>query len=196
MYSLSSNIDTLGYKVFDRAEQKSKIDLFISLLKEPEIQSFLKVCVEGIIATSDLKILKRLSKVEASLGLLDECFIEEEDKASNLPARLEILEDKVNTFNSSFEPALEPPIKLTTKTQRRACALVNKLRQCKKRFLTSSEIIDFLRHEAPDDIRITEDIRNPREIKKEVIEKAAELFSDIQLSKKSHGRREVRILIS
>jgi|GEM_PF-4117543 len=106
------------------------------------------------------------------------------------------IENKVNTLTNSFEPNLAPQINLTTKTQKRACALVAYLRKSKKRFLKSSEIIAFLRNEAPENIRITDDIRNPREIKKEVLEKAVELFPDIQLNKSKHGRREVRILVS
>jgi hypothetical protein len=191
---LSTYKDTLGFKVFDCTEQNGKVSHLIALLKDPEIQSFLKVFVDSAIATSELKILKRLSACESILGLDD--YSIDGSTAPSIPERLSKLENKINNSTYSCEHILEPPIKPVTKTQKRACALVTKLRQCKKRFLTSSEIIDFLRHEAPDDIRITEDICNPREIKKEVIEKAAELFSDIQLSKKSHGRREVRILIS
>jgi hypothetical protein len=193
---LSIYKDTDRYKLFDRTEQSSKIDQFLNLLKEPAVQTFLKTVIEATIATSDLKILKRLSKVEAMLGLLDEDLVEEEDRDSSLPARLKILEGEVNTLNTSIEPLYTPPMNLTTKTQKRACALIGKLRKNKKRFLTSSEIVHFLKHEISEELRITEDVCNPREVKKEVLEKAIELFPDIQLSKKQYGRREVRIYVS
>lgn len=161
-------------------------------MKDPDVQTFLKDFIDEAIATSDLKILKRLATVEQALGIEDYGDTE----APTIPERLDKLEAKVNTPTFTLEPVLEPPMKPVTKTQKRACALVSKLRQCKKRFLTSSEIVTFLKHEVAEDIRIPVDTCNPREIKKEVLEKAVELFPDVQLSKKSHGRREVRILVS
>jgi hypothetical protein len=183
------NSDTLGYKP---SGVQSKKEIFISLLKEPEVQSFLKTFIDSAIAQSELQILKRLAALEQVLGF----DVYDENQANSIPARLTKIEDRMNNPTLSLEPALESPIKPVTKTQKRACALVSKLRQCKKRFLTSSEIITFLKHEVPEDLRVTEDIRNPREIKREVLEKAIEIFPDVQLSKKSHGRREVRILVS
>ena len=186
------NNDSFRYKVFDRPVQNSKVSQLITLLKDPEVQSFLKVFVDNAIATSELRILKRLAAIEQKLGIIDYGL----DEAPTVPERLDKLEEKVNTPTFTLEPVLESPMKPTTKTQKRACALVSKLRKCKKRFLTSSEIVTFLKNEAPEDIRIPENTCNPREIKREVLEKATQLFSDIQLSKKSHGRREVRILVS
>jgi hypothetical protein len=190
---LSCNSDTLGFKSFDCPVPNSKVSQLITLLKDPEVQSFLKTFIDAAIATSELKILKRLAATEQLLGI--DCD-EGTSQAPTIPQKIIEIEDKVNTLTNSFEPVLEPQMNLTTKTQRRACALVSKLRKCKKRFLTSSEIVHFLKNEVTEDLRIPENTCNPREIKKEVLEKAAELFPDIQLSKKSHGRKEVRIRIS
>ena len=182
---------TIGFKVFDRTGQNSEVNQLISLLHDPEIQSFLKVFVDNAIATSELRILKRLAAIEQKLGIIDYGL----DEPPTIESRLTKLEQKVNTHTNEFKPAVEPQIKPVTKTEKRAVALVSKLRQVKKRFLTSAEIVSFLK-QLPEDIQITEDMRNPREIKREVLEKATQLFPDIQLNKSKHGRREVRILVS
>lgn len=182
---ISSNSNSFAYNSF----AQTKVNDLISLLKDPDVQTFLKTFIDASIATSELNILKRITTIEEKLGII-------ESEGPTIDFRLSEIEAKVNTLPTSLEPVVEPPIRPVTKTQKRACALVSKLRKCKKRFLTSSEIVAFLKHEVSEDIKITEDTRNPREVKKEVIEKAAELFPDIQLSKKPHGRREVRILVS
>lgn len=45
-------------------------------------------------------------------------------------------------------------------------------------FMNSNEIINFLKCELPEDLRLKEDIRNPRQVKKDILEKAIKLFSD------------------
>ena len=72
----SCNSDTFGYKVFDYPVQNSKVNQFITLLKDPEVQSFLKVIVDSAIATSELRILKRLAAIEQILGF-DEYGLDE-----------------------------------------------------------------------------------------------------------------------
>jgi hypothetical protein len=44
--------------------------------------------------------------------------------------------------------------------------------------MNSNEIINFLKSELPEDLRLKEDIRNPRQTKKDIQEKAVKLFSD------------------
>lgn len=187
---LSINNNSFAYELFDRTEQDDKISQFIALLKDPNVQEFLKLFIDNSIATSELQILKRLSKMEGVLGISEPL-----DDMPTIPQQLQSLKDKVTSLPDDFKHLVEPKIQPTTKTEKRAVALVSKLRQVKKRFLTSAEIVSFLK-QLPEDIQITEDMCNPREVKREVLEKATQLFPDIQLNKSKHGRREVRILIS
>jgi len=46
-----------------------KINQLLVLMKDPEVQPFFRNYIENIIATSDLRILKRLASVETLLRL-------------------------------------------------------------------------------------------------------------------------------
>lgn len=61
-------------------------------------------------------------------------------------------------------------------------------------FMTSHEVIAFLKNGIPEEYRL-KDIQNPRQAKKDVLEKAKKLFSDlITLDKKKHGKRDITIV--
>lgn len=191
----SCNSDTLGYKVFDCQVQNSKnnkVNQFLTLLKEPEIQSFLKSFVDSAIATSELRILKRIAAVEQILGLED--YGADETAAPTLPQRIKILEDKVNSI-TSFKPFKEPEIQPTTKTEKRAVSLVDHLRKTEKDHLTSREITNFLKCKLPDSCKLDKNIQNIRKVKQDVLKKAAAMYSNVFLSKKSTGHHEVRLVL-
>jgi hypothetical protein len=62
-------------------------------------------------------------------------------------------------------------------------------------FLSSREILTFLEHEIQKEYRAN-DVKNVRQVKKEVLEKAVEMYSNsVLLSQKKHGRKEVRIVL-
>ena len=62
------------------------------------------------------------------------------------------------------------------------------------KFLSSEEIVSFLRYNIDEPYRVPEG-QNVRQTKKEVLDKAVKLFpNDVFLSQKSHGRRNVRII--
>ena len=44
--------------------------------------------------------------------------------------------------------------------------------------MNSNEVLNFLKCELPEDLRLKEDIRNPRQAKKDILEKAIKLFSN------------------
>lgn len=189
----SYNSDTFGYKVFDCQVQSSKVSQFITLLKDPEVQSFLKVIVDNAIATSELHILKRLAAVEQILGLDD--YGLDETATPTLPQRIKNIEDKVNDSITSFKPPVEPEIQPTTKTEIRAVSLVDHLKDTGKDHLTSHEIINFLKCKLPENCKINENIQNIRKVKQDVLKKAASMYPNVFLSKKSTGHREVRLIL-
>jgi hypothetical protein len=176
-----------------------KVKQFIELLQDHEVQAFLKLFNDNCIATSELKILKRLSTIESMLGLNDTEDLEDMEEKENHPSlsdRIETLEVKIDNISTSRESILEKP---KSTLEQKACELVDYLRyDVKERvggfYMTAREVIHFLKNEVTDHLRLG-DVRNPRQAKKDVIEKAAKLFPQfISLDKSKHRNREVRIV--
>ena len=142
-----------------------KVKQLINLLKDPEVQTFLKLFIDSSIATSELEILQRLTALEDSRA---------EPKAEE---------------NKPIEQIPLPE----TKTEQRACKVAEKLKG--KKFLSSREIVNYLKYEIEDKLRVKEGT-NARQIKKEVLEKVIKLFPNTFLDKKKCGRREVRLILA
>ena len=51
------------------SSQSEKINQFLMLIKDPEVQPIFRMYIENILATSELNILKRLAAIETLLGL-------------------------------------------------------------------------------------------------------------------------------
>jgi len=171
-----------------------KIKQLIDLLQDKEVQSFLKLFIDNSIVTSDLNILKRLSTIESMLGL--NCDYEEEDHNPTLPEKISFLEENVKSL--SGVPIKQSDNIPTGKTEIRACKLVERLKQAREtagnKFLSSCEIVSFLKHGIDEKFRVKEG-QNVRQVKKEVLEKAAKMYPDIFISQKSTGRRDLRLVL-
>jgi hypothetical protein len=63
----SLNNVSLDFKVFDCPSKEETINQFKMLMKDPEVQPCFRNYIENIIATSDLRILKRLDRIEAEI---------------------------------------------------------------------------------------------------------------------------------
>jgi len=63
----SSYKDILDFKVFDCTAKEEKVNQFLALLQDPDIKSVLNLYLENFLATSDLRILKRLDRIEAEI---------------------------------------------------------------------------------------------------------------------------------
>jgi len=142
---------------------QEKVKEFIALLKYPEVQNFLKLFIDSSIATSELEILQRLTALEDSRA---EARIEENKPLEQIPLP-------------------------ETKTELRACKVAEKLKG--KKFLSSREIVNYLKYEIEDKLKVKEGT-NVRQTKKEVLEKVIKLFPNTFLDKKKCGRREVRLV--
>jgi len=182
-----------------------KIKQFLMLVKDPEVQPFFRTYIENIIenvlATSDLRILKRLSAIETMLELNDFSDLENEEHELTLPERLSRLAERIDNIT---EPVPQKPIPesrpiLTTKTEIRAHLLVEHLKnnvqeRAGSRFMSSEEIVSFLKNDIDEQYRVQEG-QNVRQTKKEVLDKAVKLFpNNIFLSQKSYGRKNVRMI--
>ena len=168
------------------------------VLSDPENPMFLNA-VERILATSDLKILKRLFKHDILLGL-EEPFDAEEERAPNLPEQIKELSDRIEQPLNKPTESIKTELRvIKTTLEHKASGLVEHLKtNVKPRngevFLNSREIITFLKYEIKEEYQM-KDIQNPRQAKKDIIEKAKKMFSDfISLDKKKHGNRDVRIV--
>ena len=180
--------------------REEKGQLFLLLLKDPDVQSVFEMHVENTLATSELKILKRLAAVESTLGLNDFADFEDEHELT-VPEQFSLLAERIDTIT---EPVVQAPIVEhtsipTSKTEIRAVELVEHLQNTQERnnevFMTSREIMSFLKYDLPDEYIISSKVKNPRQTKKDVLEKAVEIYPDIVfLSKKRFGNKEVRIV--
>jgi hypothetical protein len=184
---LSTYIDTDRYKVFDHTEQNDKITQLLTLLKDPEIQIFLKTFVEATIATSDLKILQRLSKVEAILGLLDKELLEDdEEQEPSIPTS-----DRVQKIDTTLKPELlDRSLVLPSKniTEIRADFLIDYMRTATDlpkgvspfvnidtKVMDSRDFKKFVENYLPEDYQ-PESFKNIRKIKRDVFAAAENRF--------------------
>jgi hypothetical protein len=187
------------------SSKTEKINQLLMLMKDPEVQPFFRNYIENIIenvlATSDLCVLKRLAAVETLLGLDDFSAGGDEKHELTIPEQLFLIAERVDSVTESVQKELIPkpvPI-LTTKTEIRTHLLVEHLKhnvqeRSGSKFLSSEEIVNFLKYEIDDLYRMSEG-QNVRQTKKEVLTKAIELFpNNVFLDQKSHGRKNVRII--
>ncbi len=93
------------------------------------------------------------------------------------------------------------PIIPTTSLEIKASAIVEHLKEKVKPrndavFMNSNEIINFMKCELPENMRLKEDARNPRQAKKDILEKAVKLFSDtIMIIKNKSGNKVTGIAL-
>jgi hypothetical protein len=182
-------------KLFVCQEKKDKVNQFLALLQDPDIKPVLNLYLEGFLATSELKILKRLAALEQVLGLNNMDLSDEHELT--IPEQLNILAARIDNTQVVNKPPVEPENSPVTKTENRAFLLVEKLKSLRsKKHLDSTEIIQFLKYGIDERFR-AKDGQNVRQIKKEVLKKAENLFKgEIELNKRKHGRREVRLILT
>src|SRR5664280_865641 len=149
--------------------REEKVQQFLMLIKDPEVQPVFRLYIENILATSELKILKRLAAVETKLGLNDFSDFDDEDHELTLPEQLSLLAERIDTVTEPVapEPIKEPVASPKTLTETRACLLVDHLRnrispRNGEFFLSSREILTFLEHEIQEEYRAN-DVKNVRQ---------------------------------
>ena len=173
----------------------------IDLVKEDiDFRESIREAFDYSVATSDLKILKRLAVVETDLGHNDLADFEE-DREPTIPEQIKQLSERLEhpSSKSTDSIKIELPVIPKTTLEHKASELVEHLKndiapRNGEVFLTSREIITFLKYEIKEEYQM-KDIQNPRQAKKDIVEKAKKMFSDfISLDKKKHGNRDIRIV--
>jgi len=192
----SLNNVSLDFKVFDCTAKEEKVNQFLALLKYPEVQAVLELFIDNALAKSELRVLKRLATLESTLGVNNMVDLSEEHELT-IPEQLTILADRIDNTQVVNKPAVEPENSPVTKTENRAYLLVEKLKSLRsKKHLDSTEIIQFLKYGIEERFR-AKDGQNVRQIKKEVLKKAENMFNgEVELNKRKLGRREVRLILT
>jgi hypothetical protein len=172
---------------------KESRDIILStILESPEFRQD----VENVLLASELKPIKRIADLETITGLNDFSDYEDEGREPSLPERISRLEEKLPELQGAV--VIRADNSPTSKTEIRACKLVERLKKAREtagnKFLSSLEMVNFLRHGIDDDYKVKEG-QNVRQIKKEVLEKAVKMFPDVFISQKSTGRRDLRLVL-
>jgi hypothetical protein len=196
------SINTLIPQIIN-CKESEQVEIFNTIVKLPAVKDTLFSLFAEFLATSELKVLKRISTVETVLGLVSPDFEEEEEHEPTIPEQINLLTKRVE--HPLDKPAesikTELPIVPETTLEHKACAIVEHLKEKVKPrndavFMNSNEIINFLKCELPEDLRLKEDIRNPRQAKKDILEKAVKLFSDtVAIIRNKSGNKVTGIVL-
>ena len=158
--------------------------LVITLANEDiDFRESLKDVFDYHMATSELRVLKRLSVVETDLGHNDLAYFEEEH-VPTIPEQIKTLSDRLEQpLNKTTEEEMTEFYIPHTTLDLKASELVEYLKEDVKPrnnevFLNSREIIHYLKTFIPEELRL-KDITNPRQAKKDILERAVKLFPDI-----------------
>jgi hypothetical protein len=176
-------------------ERQEFIELIIpDLFENPVFKNYF----DNMLRTSELKPIKRISTTETMLGLND--FADEDEPT--IPEQIKELANRIEQpLNKSTERIeIEVPVIPSTTLEHKANALIEHLKEKVKPrndavFMNSREIITFLKNDIDEDLRL-KDIKNPRQAKKDILEKAVKLFSDsVQIIRNKSGNKVTGIAL-
>ena len=158
-----------------------------------EVQTYFNECI----LTSELIPIPRIAKLEAVTGICDYSDFDEEEHDPTIPEQISILSEKIETISEPIRASIKEPVNVpTSKTEIRASALVEHLKDTGKDHLTSHEIVNFLKSKLPESCKIDKNIQNIRKVKQDVLNKAADMYPNVFLNKKPTGHKEVRLILS
>ena len=168
------------------------------VISDPENPILIKA-IENVLAISDLKVLKRLYTHDVMLGLQES--YDDEDYIS-IPEQIKQLSDGLEhpLHKPTENIKLDLPIIPETSLEHKAYAVVEHLKEKVKPrnneiFMNSREIITFLKTEIPEELRL-KDVKNPRQAKKDILEKAVKLFSNsVMIIKNKSGNKVTGIAL-
>jgi hypothetical protein len=186
------------------SSKTEKINQFLMLMKDPDVQPTFRTYIENILATSELNILKRLKVIEKMLELND-YPIDDDEAESTIPKQISLLTNqikeviKTNNKQSSMEPISESVHIGMSKTTARAILLFKDVIEVASEgkdqiVIGSREIKNYLTNHIEPEYRVG-DVSNFRKVKKDVLTTLKKLLPDnVLLDKKKYGRREIRLV--
>src|SRR5450759_5037333 len=125
------------------ATEEGNVKQFLELIKKPEIKAVLNLIVENILATSELKILKRIAALESKFGLNDLLDLEDEHEQT-IPEQLSILAERIDNITEPVtyqKPIKEHVTGPKSTLEHKACELVEHLKTVVFRCSTSSQAL-------------------------------------------------------
>lgn len=170
-----------------------KGEILTLIEEDPELKKSLRGFIDCAITMSEHNMLKRIANLEKALGLGDYPGFEDEHKMS-IPEQISLLAERIDNITEPIqETVIEPRTTLEFKATEFAIHVRDVTTKTGKTFLKSNEIMDFMKSGLSEPLRM-KDIKNPRQFKKDVIQKASKMFPFIVLDKKKEGRRDVRVV--
>jgi hypothetical protein len=163
------------------------------VLSDPENPLFIKA-VESVLAISEHKILKRLYTHDIMLGLKEPFDLDDEEREPTIPEQINLLADRIDKLSQNAviatgkpteEKAPELPVIPTTSLDLKAEAIVTHLKEEIKPSWSGNVVINnpdfytFFKEKVADGLRWKPDLRNPRQAKKEILERAVKLYPDL-----------------
>jgi|ERR1035437_1131319 hypothetical protein len=186
------------------SSKTEKINQFLMLMKDPDVQPTFRMYIENVLATSELNILKRLKVIETMLELND-YPIEDDETESTIPKQISSLSDRINEViktnnkQSSMKPIPEFIHMGMSKTTARAVLLFKDVIEVAiegkdQIVIGSREIKNYLTNNIQSEYRVG-DVSNFRKVKKDVLTTLKKLLPDnVLLDRKKYGRREIRLV--
>jgi len=186
------------------SSKAEKINQFLMLMKDPDVQPIFRMYIDNILATSELNILKRLTAIETLLELND-YPIENDEAESTIPKQISLLSNQINeVIKTNNKQSIMEPIPKSihigmSKTTARAILLFKDVIEVAIKgkdqiVIGSREIKNYLTNNIQSEYRVG-DVSNFRKVKKDVLITLKKLLPDnVLLDKKKHGRREIRLI--
>jgi hypothetical protein len=198
--SLSQNKDFINSltqnKDFISDIQRLNIELLEDEEDSEEYRNSLQNYIDYSITTSDLQVPRRLSAAEFELGT---DMYASDDGRKPIREEITLIKEKLDTISKPLRTHIEGTvsnicISPQTTLDFKACELVEflnsevKPRNAGEIYLESREIIPVLKNKIAAEYQI-KDIKNPRQAKKDIIERAKALFpKNFVIDKKPKGK--------
>jgi hypothetical protein len=186
------------------SSKSEKINQFLTLMKDPDVQPTFRMYIENILATSELNILKRLKVIEKMLELND-YPIDDDEAESTIPKQISLLSTqikevaKTNNKQTIITPIPESIHIGMSKTTARAISLYKDMIEVAiegkdQIVIGSREIKNYLTNHIEPEYRVG-DVSNFRKVKRDVLTTLKKLLPDnVLLNRNQHGRREIRLI--
>ena len=188
------------------SSKTEKINQFLMLMKDPDVQPTFRMYIENVLATSELNILKRLKVIETMLELND-YPVDDDESDSTIPKQISLLSNQINevikTKNKrSIMESIPKAIHIgMSKTTARAILLFKDVIEVAiegkdQIVIESRDIKNYLTNHIEPEYRVG-NVSNFRKVKKDVLTTLKKLLPDnILLDKKKYGRREIRLVFA
>jgi hypothetical protein len=186
------------------SSKNEKINQFLTLMKDPDVQPTFRMYIENVLATSELNILKRLKVIEKMLELND-YPIDDDEAESTIPKQISLLSNQIKEFTKmNNKQTIITPIPESihigmSKTTARAISLYKDMIEVAiegkdQIVIGSREIKNYLTNHIEPEYRVG-DVSNFRKVKRDVLTTLKKLLPDnVLLNRNQHGRREIRLI--